>query len=216
MPLADVKRLVVRWKDGYNWLSAEAKINEIPEFTTNVGIDGFGTLNVHFVHQRSEVKNAIPLLFVHGCECHSRMMHAEVLTAMLTRAGTLVRGRKTPPPAHVHVIVKAWHTNYVASVWSRCIALLFLLTWFSPPPRVVDPLSFWRFPRLWLQITLTPYSAAERACLQRKKSFMSKGNGYSAEQGTQPQTTGYSLADSTTGLLAWIYEKLVLWSDGYP
>lgn len=35
------------------------------------------------------------------------------------------------------------------------------------------------------------------------------------EQSTQPQTLGYSLADSPVGLLAWIYEKLVNWTDGY-
>ena len=68
VPLADLKRLVARWRDGYDWRAAEAKINEIPQFTADVEVDGFGALNVHFVHQRSEVKNAIPLLFVHGCE----------------------------------------------------------------------------------------------------------------------------------------------------
>jgi hypothetical protein len=36
------------------------------------------------------------------------------------------------------------------------------------------------------------------------------------EQATRPQTLGYSLADSPVGLLAWIYEKLVEWTDGYP
>lgn len=36
------------------------------------------------------------------------------------------------------------------------------------------------------------------------------------EQATKPQTLGYSLADSPVGLLAWIYEKLVSWSDSYP
>ncbi len=46
--------------------------------------------------------------------------------------------------------------------------------------------------------------------------FRAKGSGYSAEQSTQPQTLGYSLADSPVGLLAWIYEKLVNWTDGYP
>ena len=43
-----------------------------------------------------------------------------------------------------------------------------------------------------------------------------KGLGYFKEQSTQPQTLGYSLADSPAGLLAWIYEKLVNWTDGYP
>lgn len=36
------------------------------------------------------------------------------------------------------------------------------------------------------------------------------------EQATKPQTLGYSLTDSPVGLLAWIYEKLVEWSDSYP
>ena len=40
--------------------------------------------------------------------------------------------------------------------------------------------------------------------------------GYYAEQTTKPQTLGYSLADSPVGLLAWIYEKLVTWTDSYP
>jgi hypothetical protein len=35
-------------------------------------------------------------------------------------------------------------------------------------------------------------------------------------QSTRPQTLGYSLADSLVGMLAWIYEKLVQWTDSYP
>ena len=40
--------------------------------------------------------------------------------------------------------------------------------------------------------------------------------GYYAEQTTKPQTLGYSLADSPVGMLGWIYEKLVSWTDSYP
>lgn len=70
-PLADVKRLVGRWKDGFDWRKAEAAINEFPQFTRDIDVDGFGTLNIHYIHQRSAVANAIPLLFVHGCEYFS-------------------------------------------------------------------------------------------------------------------------------------------------
>jgi len=35
----------------------------------NVDVGGFGSLDIHFVHRKSEMKGAIPLLFVHGCEC---------------------------------------------------------------------------------------------------------------------------------------------------
>ena len=67
-PLADVKRLVAHWKDGFDWRAAEAKINELPMFTRDIEVEGFGALNVHYMHQRSEVEGAIPLLFCHGCE----------------------------------------------------------------------------------------------------------------------------------------------------
>lgn len=60
--------------------------------------------------------------------------------------------------------------------------------------------------------TLTP---GEKAGLERTQWFQKMGRGYFMEQSTQPQTLGYSLADSPSGLLAWIYEKLVNWTDEY-
>jgi hypothetical protein len=63
---------------------------------------------------------------------------------------------------------------------------------------------------------VTPLTEKEKAGLERWKWFTEKGRGYGAEQTTQPQTLGYSLADSPVGLLAWIYEKLVNWTDSYP
>ena len=66
-PLSDVKRLVKRWGDGFDWRKQEATLNELPQFTTPIEVDGFGPLSIHFLHQRSNNANSIPLLFVHGC-----------------------------------------------------------------------------------------------------------------------------------------------------
>jgi pimeloyl-ACP methyl ester carboxylesterase len=41
-------------------------MNELPMFETQVEVDGFGPVDMHFVHQKSGVKGAIPFLFVHG------------------------------------------------------------------------------------------------------------------------------------------------------
>lgn len=68
VPLADIRRLVTRWREGFDWRAAEAKINSFPQFTRDLEVDGFGNLNIHYVHQKSESKDAIPLLFIHGCE----------------------------------------------------------------------------------------------------------------------------------------------------
>ncbi|KAJ6443484.1 putative serine hydroxymethyltransferase, mitochondrial [Purpureocillium lavendulum] len=65
-PLTDVKRLAERWRDGFDWRAQEAKLNQVPQFTTKVHVDGFGELNIHFVYKKSTRKGAIPLLFCHG------------------------------------------------------------------------------------------------------------------------------------------------------
>jgi len=63
---ADIKRLASYWATTYDWRATEAQLNRLPHFKTKVQVDGFGDLDIHFLHQKSEVKGAIPLLFVHG------------------------------------------------------------------------------------------------------------------------------------------------------
>lgn len=62
-------RLVGYWRDEYDWRAHETRLNGLPHFTVTVEIEGggHGPLRMHFVHQRSTAKTAIPLLFVHGC-----------------------------------------------------------------------------------------------------------------------------------------------------
>jgi hypothetical protein len=79
----------------------------------------------------------------------------------------------------------------------------------SPPHPTQSPL-------LYLSQLIFNYTAAEKAGLARSQWFQQKGSGYMQEQSTMPQTLGYSLTDSPVGLLAWIYEKLVNWTDKYP
>lgn len=67
-PADDIKRLAAYWRDGFDWRAQEARINKMPQYTTSVDIDGFGTLDLHFVHQKSTQRGGIPLLFCHGCK----------------------------------------------------------------------------------------------------------------------------------------------------
>ncbi|SLM38933.1 microsomal epoxide hydrolase [Lasallia pustulata] len=71
-------------------------------------------------------------------------------------------------------------------------------------------------PLLALQHALTPYTRAEKAGLTRSTWFEKGGSHYGFLQASKPQTMGYALADSPVALLAWIYEKLRDWTDGYP
>lgn len=78
-----------------------------------------------------------------------------------------------------------------------------------PPQLATNPI-------LAVQHAVTPFSAREKADLERGRWFMADGSGYAYEQATKPQTLGYALHDSPVALLAWIYEKLHDWTDGYP
>ena len=98
VPLADIKRLTERWRDGYDWRVHERELNKLPMFTQSIEVQGFGDMSVHYVHQRSSVKGAIPLLFVHGCKSPfytpSLLPSLIILLRVLRRARKLSRGDK--------------------------------------------------------------------------------------------------------------------------
>ncbi|EEB86604.1 hypothetical protein MPER_16382, partial [Moniliophthora perniciosa FA553] len=53
VPLGDMRRLVARWKDGFDWRAAETQLNdELPQFTKNIKVKNHGLLNIHYVHQK--------------------------------------------------------------------------------------------------------------------------------------------------------------------
>ncbi|SNY89825.1 Epoxide hydrolase N terminus [Nocardia amikacinitolerans] len=61
MPVSYLKPLAEYWRTGYDWRAAEAKLNELPQFVTE--IDGE---QVHFLHVRSSEPDALPLVLSHG------------------------------------------------------------------------------------------------------------------------------------------------------
>ncbi|MBY5885942.1 epoxide hydrolase [Rhizobium ruizarguesonis] len=56
-------------------------------------------------------------------------------------------------------------------------------------------------------------SAPERDAYESLSAFFGRNAAYGAVMVTRPQTIGYSLSDSPSGLAAWIYEKFAQWSD---
>ena len=59
--LATIEELARYWATDYDWRKAEAKLNALPQFTTE--IDG---VDIHFIHVKSEHENAFPLIMTHG------------------------------------------------------------------------------------------------------------------------------------------------------
>jgi hypothetical protein len=61
VPLAVVQELVRYWQTDYDWRKVEARLNALPQFVTE--IDG---VDIHFVHVRSKLPNALPVIITHG------------------------------------------------------------------------------------------------------------------------------------------------------
>jgi pimeloyl-ACP methyl ester carboxylesterase len=59
--LATMQELVRYWGTEYDFRRFEARLNEVPQFITE--IDG---LDIHFIHIKSPHKNALPLIITHG------------------------------------------------------------------------------------------------------------------------------------------------------
>ncbi|KAF9005462.1 alpha/beta-hydrolase [Cyathus striatus] len=249
VPLADMQRLVARWKDGYDWRKYEAELNEeLPQFTQDFEVEGFGTFNLHYVHKKSASPNAIPLLFVHGWpgsflevrkilpllsavdDSHPTFhVVAPSLPGYGFSSAPTKKGFKYAQYAELFnkLMVSLGYNEYITqggdlgSYITRWIASLYggkhSKAWHTNYPRSpsAGPPSLFRQPLQYLSYFITPYTEAEKAGLRRTEWFQTQGHGYNTLQKTQPQTIGYAVTDSPVGLLAWIYEKLVNWSDGY-
>ncbi|CAG8885181.1 unnamed protein product [Penicillium salamii] len=215
-PVKDVQRLLEYWKNGFDWRKAEAKLNELPQNQTQVQVDGFGNLDIHFSHSPIgpgsfiEVSKLLPLL--KGDDNHPGFhIVAPSLPNFGFSSGVTRRGFGLAQYAEVlnNLMIKLGYDQYVTQGgdWGFWIT------------RVIGHLqtpSIRQQPLLALQHTVLPYSDREKKGLKRSDWFNNEGFGYNKLQSTKPQTIGIALQDSPVTLLSWIYEKLHDWTDSYP
>ncbi|KAK5988592.1 Putative epoxide hydrolase [Cladobotryum mycophilum] len=243
--LSDVRRLAQYWKDGFDWRAQEERINRMAQFTTTIDVEGFGGLNIHFVHQRSSRSGSIPLLFVHGWP-GSFLEVAKVLPLLtepkdedapsfhvvapslpnfgfsdaVTKKGfSLAQYAET-----MHkVMLKLGYDKYVTQGgdWGCFITRLIGLNY--PDHCLASHINFIFvkppiFKSLWLGIKyyLGLLSDSDSKSVSRTGWYARDGSGYMILQSTKPSTLGFAMADSPVALLAWIHEKLHDWTDDYP
>ncbi|MCJ1373878.1 hypothetical protein MMC20_005108 [Loxospora ochrophaea] len=243
-PLNDIDRLVKAWKN-WDWRQAERRLNEVPQFHTSIEVDGFESLDIHFVHQKSEVIGAIPLLFVHGWP--GSFIEVLKLLPLLTQSdgsgpafhivapslpnygfsqGVSKRGFALAQYAETchKLMLRLGYKHYVtqAGDWgfwiTRAIGKLYPQSCKASHINMVFARSphFSKHPFLALQHSFQPYTERERRGIERSDWFHKEGMGYNLLQSTKPQTLSYALHDSPVALLSWIYEKLHDWADNYP
>jgi pimeloyl-ACP methyl ester carboxylesterase len=236
VPLGYLQELCRYWADGYDWRATEGRLNDLPQFRTE--IDGLG---IHFIHVRSPHADALPLVITHGWPGSV----VEFLKVM---------GPLTDPTAYgadaadaFHLVCPSlpgygfsdkpartgWSVEKIAGGWTRLMARLGYDSYGAQGGDWGTSISTsigQQDPDHVVGIHLTPPLAApdaatfddltdsERAALASLERAAEWEDGYSVEQSTRPQTVGYGLVDSPVALCAWIIEKFWSWTDcdGHP
>ncbi|NRQ35380.1 epoxide hydrolase [Nonomuraea sp. NN258] len=209
-----VKRLVERWRDGFDWRAQEARFNAHPQFTTE--IDG---QNIHFIHVRSENPDALPLILTHGWPGSI----AEYLNAV------------EPLSRHFHLVIPSlpgfgfsgpttevgWNNQRIARAWAELMARLGYERYgavgndggsmISPelgriaPEHVVGVhvTQIFSFPS-GDPAEFADLSEEEQAGLAILDWFWKEKGAFNVLHSQQPQTLAHALADSPSGLVGWL------------
>lgn len=236
VPVGYLKELADHWRTGYDWRVWEAKLNEYPQFTTE--IDG---QSVHFLHVRSPEPDALPLILTHGWPGSVVEFLGVIgpLTDPRTHGGDpadafdvvipSIPGFGFSGPTHE----AGWDSARVARAWAELMARLGYTRYgaqggdmgafVAPDLGRIDAehvvgvhvnaatMGFIPFGPVPTE-ELATFTDAEKARLERLNRYLSDGNGYFQIQATRPQTLAYGLTDSPVGQLAWIMEKFKEWT----
>ncbi len=233
VPTGYLRELAAYWADGFDWRAQEAALNAFPQFTTT--IDG---ANVHFLHVRSAVPGATPLLLLHGWP-GSVVEFLDVI------------GPLTDPAAYggtasgaFHLVIPSlpgygfsgplpdtgWTDGRTAAALATLMdrlgydrygvqggdvgAFIAPLIGRAAPEHVigVHVNALLTFPNGDPAI-MGALTDAERARLAGMEEWQQKLGAYMNLQGTRPQTIAAALHDSPAGQLAWIVEKFKDWTD---
>jgi len=242
--LARLQALVQYWGSGYDWRKAEATLNALPQFTTN--IDG---LDIHFIQVKSKEKNALPVLITHGWPGSVFEFVGTIgpLTDPVAHGGTAAdafdvvipsipgygfSGRPTAPgwgPEHVAQVWAALmrrlgYARYVAQGgdWGAVISTEFARQ--APPGLLGVHLNLPAAvpPEVGAALaTGAPEPAGlsdqERAAFEASRKYATSGSAaYFVMLSARPQAVGYSLNDSPAGLAAFmlVHPGFAKWTYG--
>ena len=234
---AYVRGAVDRLLSGFDWRKAEAEINALPQFTTE--IDG---QNVHFIHVKSAEKNATPLLLIHGWPGSI----VEFLDVIGPLTNPVAHGGK--PEDAFDVVVPSlpgfgfsgptseagWNNVRIGKAFIELMSRLGYQRFgvqggdagaiIGPeigrlaPERMIGmhlnaaTMGFIPFGPVSPEEIAT-FTESEKVRLQRVQRFMAEHFGFNIMQSSRPQTLAYGISDSPAGLLAWISELFTSFGD---
>jgi pimeloyl-ACP methyl ester carboxylesterase len=227
VPVGWLRELCEYWARDYDWRRLEARLNALPQFTTEV--DG---LDVHAIHVRSPHAGALPLILTHGWP-GSVVEFLDTIDALVD-----------PPDAGdaFHVVCPSlpgfgfsgkpaepgWGPGRIASAWAVVMNRLgydrfgaqggdwgsgITMALAAQQPERVAGIHLNYVPLAFIDRSAADLTDFERQSLAAIDEHLEWGSGYALQQGTRPQTLGYGLVDSPVGQCGWIAEKYWAWTD---
>ena len=221
--LATLQALAGYWAEEYDWRKAEARLNALPQYTTE--IDGVA---IHFIHVRSEHESALPLIMTHGWPgsvvellesvgpltdptAHSGSAEDAFHLVLPSLPGYGLAGKPAEPAWDLGRTARAWavlmhrlgYTRYVAQGGDVGAGVTDAMGR-QAPDGLVGIHTNLLVPALGG--TMPNETDEERAAAAQIATFAQSGNGYFVEMATRPQTIGYALLDSPVALAAWMID----------
>jgi pimeloyl-ACP methyl ester carboxylesterase len=233
IPLSYVQELCGYWGTSYDWRVTEARLNEIPQFKTEIG-----GLAIHFLHARSPREDALPLILTHGWP--GSVVEFLKVIGPLTNPGPDDPAFDVVAPSlpgygfSDRPAQPGWGTRTIAAAWAELMERLGYERygahggdWGSPITMQLAARAPEHLAGIHLTMPVVPpavfaelgeLTEDEQAVLARFAEYRQSGSGYSKQQSTKPQTLGYGLVDSPAGQCAWVVEKFREWTDcdGHP
>ena len=223
VPLAQVKGLVEYWRNGYDWRKHEARMNDYPQFTTQ--IDG---QTIHFFHIRSPEPDALPVIVTHGWP-GSVAEYLDVFDPLSDP-----RSQGANPADAFHLVVPSipgygfsgpttepgWSRYRIAKAWAELMSRLGYDRFGAignDAGSMVNPELARRCPDRLIGSHVTQLFSfpsgdpadfeglgeADMAKLGVLQNFWENMGAFNTLQAQQPQTLAYAITDSPAGLLGW-------------
>ena len=223
--LATLRELARYWSTEYDWRNCEARLNALPQFTTE--IDGVG---IHFIHVRSRHEDALPLIMTHGWPGSViELLHTVgPLTDPTSHGGTAADAFHLVLPSlpgygfSGEPTELGWDASRTARAWAELMHRLGYTRYVAQGGDVgalvtdlmgrqaVEGLIGYHLNLLTAVLTigdqLPKESKQERTAAKALATFREDGFGYFLEMATRPQTIGYALLDSPVALAAWLLD----------
>jgi pimeloyl-ACP methyl ester carboxylesterase len=223
VPVAYVRDLAERWRTSFDWRKVEARLNEFPQFTTQ--IDG---QNIHFLHVRSPEPDAFPVIATHGWP-GSFVEFLDVIGPL-----TDPRSHGGDPADALHLVIPSlpgfafsgptheagWDRYRTARAWAELMRRLSYERYgtigndagafVAPEVGRADPdhvagvhvTQIFSFPS-GDPAEMEGLSEADQAALQHLQWFWEEMGAYNRMQASKPQNLAFALADSPAGQIAW-------------